>query len=133
MLFCTNNAASKSIILSFIKFLYEKVKNYSMQFFKECLFFVFCLFCFLLLSNNTLYLMFYTFICYWNTFQYQYISQITFHVVKQYHVRVISKEKKRRFSVIFVYLAWMNFPVGPFAKIDNLSKMCNFDNSWKNL
>ena len=32
-----------------------------------------------LLSNNTLHVMFYTYICYWNTFQYMYI-QITFHV-----------------------------------------------------
>ena len=26
----------------------------------------------------------------------------------------------------------MNFPVGHFTKIDNLRKMCNFDNSCKN-
>ena len=26
----------------------------------------------------------------------------------------------------------MNFPVGAFAKIDNLSKMCNLDNSFNN-
>ena len=25
--------------------------------------------------------------------------------------------KKSRFSVIFIYLAWMNFPAGPFTKI----------------
>ena len=47
--------------------------------------------------------------------------QITFHVVKQSHIQMTSKEKKRRFFVIFIYLAWMNFPVGPFAKINNLS------------
>ena len=63
-------------------FLYEKLKNCSIQSFKECLFFVFCLFCFLLLSNNTLHVMFYTYICYWNTFQYKCI---TFHAVKQSH------------------------------------------------
>ena len=119
MLFCTKNAASKSITSSFVIFLYEKLKNYSMQFFKESLFFVFGLFCFLLLSDNILHLMFYTFICCWNTFQYQYILQITFHVEKQYHVRVTSKEKKRRFSVISIYLAWMNFSVGPFAPKEN--------------
>ena len=155
--------------------------------------------------------MFYTYICYWDTFQYKYI---TFHVVKRSHARVTSKDicllfiilflclfpfclnftlfhealllllyliilctviskcstkaktkatkkrrqktfyfwccieegsinfvlllcwkrgkqKKRRFYVIFIYLAWINFPVGPFAKIDNLSKICNLDNSWK--
>ena len=27
--------------------------------------------------------MFYPYICYWNTFQYKYIVQITFDVVKQ--------------------------------------------------
>ena len=43
----TNNVASKSIILSCIIFLYEKLQNYSIQSSKECLFFVFC-FCFLL-------------------------------------------------------------------------------------
>ena len=58
MLFRTNNAVSRSIILSCIIFLYEKLKNYSIQSIKECLFFVFCMFCLLLLSNNTLYLMF---------------------------------------------------------------------------
>ena len=58
MLFRTNNAVSRSIILSCIIFLYEKLKNYSIQSIKECLFFVFCMFCLLLLSNNTLYVMF---------------------------------------------------------------------------
>ena len=56
--FRTNNAAPKSNIICII-FLYEKLKNYSIQSFKECLFFVFCLFCLLLLlSNSTLYVMF---------------------------------------------------------------------------
>ena len=32
------------ITLSYIILLYEKLKNYSIQSFKECLFFVFCLF-----------------------------------------------------------------------------------------
>ena len=67
MLFCANNAGSKSIIWWFIIILYEKLKNYSIQSLKECLLFVFCMFCFLLLSNNTLHVMFYTYICYWNT------------------------------------------------------------------
>ena len=62
------------------------MKNYSTQPFKECLFFIFCLFYFLFLSNNTLHIMLYTYICYWNTFQYKYIIQITFHVIKQSHV-----------------------------------------------
>ena len=50
--FCTINAASKSIILSCAIFLYENLKNYSIQSFKECLFFAFCLSYFSLLSNN---------------------------------------------------------------------------------
>ena len=41
--FCTNNATSKRIILLCIIFFYEKLKSYSKQSFKECLFFVFCL------------------------------------------------------------------------------------------
>ena len=71
--FCSNNAVSKSILLSSVKFLYEKLKKYSMQSFKECLLFVFCLFLFcfvLLLYNNTLHVMCYTYICYWNTCKY---------------------------------------------------------------
>ena len=101
---------------------------------------VFCLFCFLL-SKNTLRVMFYTYVCYWNTFQYKYI-QITFHVVKQYDARVTSKYFCLLFMIIVylpvsifvylpIYLAWMNFPVDLFRKIDNLSKMCNFDDSCK--
>ena len=58
MLFRTDNAVSRSIILSCIIFLYEKVKNYSIQSIKACLFLVFCMFCLLLLSNNILYVMF---------------------------------------------------------------------------
>ena len=91
MFFCTNDAESKNIILSCIIFLYEKLKNYSIQSFKECLFFIFCLFCFLLLSNNTLHVMFYTYICYWNTFQYKYIIQIAFHLMREW---IQSKQSK---------------------------------------
>ena len=47
--------------------------------------------------------MLYSSVCYWIQFnllfQYKYLIQITFHVKKQ------------------IYLAWMNFAVGPFAKI----------------
>ena len=68
MFFCTNTAASKSIILSCIIILYEKLKNYSIQAWKECLYFIFCLFGFLLLSSNTFHLMYFTYICYWSTF-----------------------------------------------------------------
>ena len=69
-----------------------KIWKTILQSFKECLFFVLCLFCFLFLSNNTIHVIFYTYICYWNTFQYKYIIQITFHVVKQSHARVTSKD-----------------------------------------
>ena len=58
MFFCANNAASRSIILSCAVILYKKLKSYSTQSFKECLFFVFLLLCLLLLSHSTLYLMF---------------------------------------------------------------------------
>ena len=110
MFSCTNNATLKSVDLSCIIFLYEKLKNYSIKSFKECLFFVFCLFCFLLLllllllSNNTLYVMFYTYICYWNIFQYKYIIQITYHIVKQSHARVTSKDICLLFSILFLCL-----------------------------
>ena len=93
-------------ILSYIIFLYEKLKNYSIQFFKECLFFVF-VFRFLLLSNNIFHVMFYTYICYWNTFQYNYtiyITQITFHVVKQSHAPVTSKDICLLFIILFLCL-----------------------------
>ena len=92
MISCTINAASKSIILSCMICLYEKLKNYSILIFQR-MFFVFYLFCFLsLFFTNILHVMFYTYICYWNTFQYKYIIQITFHVVKQSHARVTSKD-----------------------------------------
>ena len=66
-------------------------------------FFLFCLFvCFLLLANTTLYVIFYTHICYWNTFQYKYIIEITFHVVKQSHVRVTSKDICLLFIILFL-------------------------------
>ena len=42
-----------------------------------------------------------------------------------------TNKKHHRFS-IFIYFARMNFIVDPFAKIDNLSKMCNLGNSCKN-
>ena len=82
----------KKIVLSCVIFSYEKLKNYSIKFFNESLFFLFCLFWFLSLSNNTLHVMFYTYICYWNIFQYNYIIQITFHVLKKSHARVILKD-----------------------------------------
>ena len=78
-----------------------KIEIFSIQSFKECLFFVFCLFCcFLLLSNNTLHLMFYCYICYWSTFQYKHIIQIT--VVKQSDARVTSKDICLFFIVLFL-------------------------------
>ena len=134
VIFCTNNAAPKSIILSCIIFLYKNLKSCYIQFFKRCFFFVFCLFYFFLF-NNTLHVMFYTF--YWDIFQYKYM-QIAFHVVKQYHARVTSKYFCLLFIIIIflpisvlvylpIYLAWMNFPLGLFGKIYNLSKMCNLD------
>ena len=104
MFLCSNNAASKSIKLPCIIFLYEKLKNYSIQSFKECLFFISCLFCFLLLSNNALHVIFYAYICYWNTFQYKCIIHITFHVVKQSHARMTSKDICLLFILLFLCL-----------------------------
>ena len=85
-------------------FLYEKLKNYSIQSFEEYLFVAFGLFCFLLLSNNTLHVMFYTYICYWSTFQHSYIIQINSHVVKRYHARVTSKDICLLFIILFLCL-----------------------------
>ena len=61
-------------------------------------------FVFLLLSNNTLHVMFYTYICYWNTFQYKYIIQITFDVAKQSRARVTSKDIFLLFVILFFCL-----------------------------
>ena len=80
------------------------------------MFFVFCLFCFLLLSinilhvTNILHATFYTYICYWNTFQYKDIK-ITFHDVKQSHAQVTLKY----ICLLFVIFACL-FSVFPFAK-----------------
>ena len=51
--------------------------------------------------------MFYTYICYWNTFQYKYIVQITFHVVKQSHVRMTSKDICLLFIIFFTYFRFI--------------------------
>ena len=51
----------------------RKIEKLLNTIFQRMFFFVFCLFCFMLLSNNTLHVMLYTYICYWNTFQYKYI------------------------------------------------------------
>ena len=69
--------------------------------------FVFYLFYFLLLSNKTLYLMFYTYIWYWSRFQYKYIIQIT--VVKQCHARVTSKGICLFFILLFFCLFSFSF------------------------
>ena len=47
--------------------------------------------------------MFYNYICYWNTFQYKYTIQITFHVVQQSHAWVASKDICLLF-IIFLFL-----------------------------
>ena len=99
--FCTNNSSSKSIILP----CHEKLKNYGiLQSFKECLFFVLCLFCFLLLSNKPLHVIIYTYIGYWNTFQYKYMIQITFHVVKQCDAPVTSEDICLLYIILFLCL-----------------------------
>ena len=56
---------------------------------------------------------------------YKCIIQLTFHV-KQSHACTsdFKKKKKHRFYVVFIYLAGMNFRVGPFV--------CNPENSCKN-
>ena len=60
--------------------------------------------------------------------------RLCFAVVLKKNKKKTNKEtnkKHHRFS-IFIYFARMNFIVDPFAKIDNLSKMCNLGNSCKN-
>ena len=64
-------------------------------------------------------------------------------VIKQYHAQVTLKYFCLLFIIVIIhllisvivylpiYLAWMNFSVGLFGKIDKLSKMCNLDNSCK--
>ena len=114
MLFCTNNAAWKNIVLSCVIFLYEKMKNCSTQSFKECLFFVLFLFCFLLLSNNTLHVMSYAYICYWNTIQYKYIIQITLYTV-------VSKVK----CIILIILPKTPRKIGKYFPFAN-SNLCEY-------
>ena len=80
--------------------MFEKLKNYPIQSFKECLFFIFCLFYFLLLSNNTLHLMFYTYIV--TETHFNNIIQVA--VVKQSHERVTSKNICLFFIMLFLCL-----------------------------
>ena len=82
----------------------EKLLN---KIFKKCLFFVFCLFCFLSFCSNTHHIMFYTYTCYWNTIQYKYVTQITFRIVKQSHAQVTSKDFV--YSLSYYCFAFFNF------------------------
>ena len=63
------------------------------------------------LSNNTLHVMFYTYTSYWNTFQYKYAIQITFHVVKRSHGRASTKDIYLLFVILFLclFLFCLNF------------------------
>ena len=109
--------------------MYEKLKNYSEQSFKECLCLVLCLLYFLLLSNSTLHLMFYIHICYWSTFQYKYIIQITFHVVKQSHTQMTSKDICLLFIMLFLYLFYsmkLSFSSSP-----QMFPICQFKSTQK--
>ena len=114
-----------------IIFLYEKLKNYWIQSSKECLPFVFCLFCFLLLSYNTLHKMFYTYICYWNIFQYKHMIKITFHVLKQSHVRVTSKDICLYFIFLCLFLFCLDFVL--FKKKKSKNKKNVRENSFTHL
>ena len=93
--------------MSCIIFSYGKLKNYSIKFSKNVCFFLFCLFCFLSLPSNTLHVLFYTYTYYWNTFQYKYIMQITFRIVKQSHAQVTSKDFV--YSLSYYFFAYFNF------------------------
>ena len=55
--------------------------------------------------------MFYTYTCDWNTFQYKYAVQITFHVVKQSHERGSTKDIYLLFVILFLclFLFCLNF------------------------
>ena len=114
-----------------IIFLYEKLKNYWIQSSKECLSFIFCLFCFLLLSYNTLHKMFYTYICYWNIFQYKHMIKITFHVLKQSHVRVTSKDICLYFIFLCLFLFCLDFVL--FKKKKSKNKKNVRENSFTHL
>ena len=111
--------------------MYEKLKNYWIQSSKECLSFVFCLFCFLLLSYNTLHKMFYTYICYWNIFQYKHMIKITFHVLKQSHVRVTSKDICLYFIFLCLFLFCLDFVL--FKKKKSKNKKNVRENSFTHL
>ena len=103
--FHTNNAASKSIILSHI-FVW-KIEKLLNPIFQRMFIFRFLLALFFLF-NNTLHVIFYTYICYWSRFQYKYI---TFHVVKQSHAGVTSKDICLFFIILFLclFLFFLNF------------------------
>ena len=82
----------------------EKLPN---TVFQRMFLFRFLLVLLIVIPNNTPHLMFYTYICYWNTFQYKYIVQITFHAVKQSHVRVTSKLICFLFIMFFAYFRFI--------------------------
>ena len=107
---------SRSIILSYIIFLHEKLKNYPIKSFKECLFFIFCLFYSLLVTNSTLHLMFCTYICYWSAFQYKYNNLIISCAI----------DFKRYLFILFVS-SLLNFPrIQLYLKVPNHIKNLTF-------
>ena len=113
----------------------EKLLN---TIFQRMFIFHFLLFCFFSLSNNTLHVMFYTYICYWNRIQYKYIIQITFYLVHPWFQRKQSKsnlgkvnkkvktERKSTNELTFSLL-FMSFNVPPYLlpKTTNKLLLCN--------
>ena len=60
--------------------------------------------------------MFFTYICYWNTFHYKYIIQAAVHAVKESHAPVILKEICLLFIIFLClfpcFLDFILFPEG---------------------
>ena len=67
------------------------------------------------------------------SFCYFYLYLLLKHISIYVNTNYFSCYRQITIFVYFpIYLAWMIFPVEPFAKIDNLRKMCNLENSCKN-
>ena len=88
MFFCANNAASK-LLFCHLYFCMKNWKTTQYNLSKNVSFSFSVFFVFLLLSYNSLHVMPYIYICYWNTFEYKYITQITFHVKKTKQKKIL--------------------------------------------
>ena len=112
--------------------MYEKLKNYSIQSFKECLFFVFCLYCFLLLSNNTFQVMFYTHCVkcvqirsfFWSVSSGPYLPAFGLNTeryfISPYSVRMREDTDQKKLRIWALFTQWLIFVIQTHFNVNTI-------------